>query len=224
MARDVKPRRRYDSPRRRAQADATRRDILAAAQLLFERRGFAATTMAAVAAEAGVALKTVYLAFETKAGVLRGVWNRRLRGDDEDRPVEEQEWYREVLEETDPDRRLLLNARNSAAGKRRIAAIAEVIREGAPADAEIGALWERIQAEYRANQRKLAEQLAGRGELRPGLDVERAADVLWTINHPNTWQLLVAERGWTPDEYERWAGEAARAQLLGRSITEPPAP
>jgi hypothetical protein len=48
--------------------------------------------------------------------------------------------------------------------------------------------------------------------------------MLWTINHPNTWQLLVAERGWTPDEYERWAGEAARTQLLGRSIMEPPAP
>ena len=224
MVRAIKPRRRYDSPRRRAQADATRRDILAAAQLLFERQGYAATTMAAVAGEAGVALKTVYLAFETKARVLRGVWNTRLRGDEDDRPVEEQEWYREVLDETDPDRRLLLNARNSAEGKRRIAAIAEVIREGAAADAEIGALWERIQVEYRANQLTVAAQLAGRGELRPGLDVDRAADILWTINHPNTWQLLVEERRWTPEEYERWAGETARAQLLGRSVTEHPAP
>jgi hypothetical protein len=61
--------------------------------------------------------------------------------------------------------------------------------------------------------------LAKRRELRPGLDAERAADMLWTINHPNTWQLLVAERGWTAEEYERWAGEAARAQLLGRNVT-----
>jgi AcrR family transcriptional regulator len=214
MPDEGKPRRRYDSPRRRAQADATRRDILAAARRLFERQGYAATTMAAIAAEASVALKTVYLAFETKAGVLQAVWNTGLRGADDDRPVKEQEWYREMLEEADPERRLLLNARNSAAGKRRIAAIAEVIREAAPADAEIGALRARIQTEYRANQRAVVEPLAESGRLAPGIGVERAADILWAINHPNTWQLLVGERGWTPEEYERWAGEAARAQLL----------
>src|SRR5512144_302884 len=196
MPDDVKARRRYDSPRRRAQAEATRRDILAAARLLFERQGYAATTMAAIAAEATVALKTVYLALETKAGVLQAVWNTGLRGADHGRPVQEQTWYREVLEEADPERRLLLNARNSAAGKRRIAAIAEVIREAAPADAEIGALWVRIQTEYRANQRAVVEPLAEGGRLARGLDVERAADILWAINHPNTWQLLVGERGW----------------------------
>jgi len=206
--------RRYESPRRRAQADATKRDILEAAQRLFERQGYAATTMAAIAVEAGVALKTVYLAFDTKAGVLRAVWNTLLRDGADDRPVAEQPWYREVLDEPDPERRLALNARNSAAGKRRMGAIAEVIREGAPSDEEIRALWDRIQTEYRANQRAIVERLDERGELAPGLDVERAADVLWTINHPNTWQLLAGERGWTPDEYERWAGDAARAQLL----------
>ena len=217
MPEDVK--RRYESPRRRAQADATRRDIIAAAQRLFERQGYAATTMAAIAAEAGVALKTVYLAFETKSGVLRAAWNALLRGEDDDRPVAEHPWYVEVLEETDPDRRLLLNARNSAEGKRRIAAIVEVIRSAATADAEIGALWARIQTEYHANQRAIVERLDERGELAPGLDVDRAADILWTINHPNTWQLLVTERAWTPEEYERWAGETARAQLLPRDVT-----
>ena len=84
MAEPVKPTRRYDSPRRREQASATRSDILAAAQRLFERQGYAATTMAAIAAEAGVALKTVYVAFETKSGVLRALWHLLLRGDDED--------------------------------------------------------------------------------------------------------------------------------------------
>jgi AcrR family transcriptional regulator len=205
-----KVKRRYESPRRRAQADATKRDILAAAQRLFERQGYAATTMAAIAAEAGVALKTVYLAFETKGGVLRGVWNALLRGED-DRPVDEHAWYREVLDEPDPDRRLALNARNSTQGKLRVSAIAQVIREAAPTDEEIGALWDRIQTEYRENQRAIAERLDQDGRLAPGLDVERAADILWTINHPNTWQLLVAERGWAPEEYQRWAGERLSA-------------
>src|ERR687884_2044258 len=103
MAKAVKPKRAYDSPRRRAQAAATRRDILDAAQRLFERRGYAATTMGAIAAEAGVALKTVYVAFETKSGLLRALWHLLLRGDEADIPIPDRPWYRQVLEETDPE-------------------------------------------------------------------------------------------------------------------------
>src|ERR671917_1912472 len=101
MAERVKPKRRYHSPRRQEQAAATRRAILEAAQRLFERQGYAATSMAAIAAEAGVALKTVYVAFETKSGVLRALWNLLLRGDEGEAPVAERGWYREVLEEPD---------------------------------------------------------------------------------------------------------------------------
>src|SRR5262245_3032805 len=132
MPRAVKPKRPYDSTRRREQAAATRSEILAAAERLFVRHGYAGTTIAAIAAEAKVALKTVYLAFEPKAGVLRALWNARLRGSDEDRPIAEHEWYREVLEEPDPERQLRLNARNSRAGKQRIGAIVEIIRTAAP--------------------------------------------------------------------------------------------
>jgi AcrR family transcriptional regulator len=214
MAEDVKSRRPYESPRRQAQAEATRRDILAAAQRLFENRGYPATTMAEIAKEAGVALKTVYLAFQTKSGLLRTLWNVSLRGDESDRPVGERDWYRAVLAEEDPERRLRLNAHNSAAGKRRISAILEVIRTAAPVDADVGVLWERIQRDYHANQRAIVERLHERGQLNPELDVKHATDILWTINHPTTWQLLVVDRGWTPELYERWTGDLACAQLL----------
>src|SRR5438477_8775791 len=116
MAEKVKRTRRYDSPRRREQAAATRRDILDAARPLFERDGYAATTMAAVAAEARVALKTVYVAFETKSGLLRAVWNLRLRDGQPDVPIAQQDRYRAVLDEPDPERKLRLNARNSRLG------------------------------------------------------------------------------------------------------------
>src|SRR3954467_151846 len=112
MAEPVKTR-PYDSPRRREQAAVTRRLILEAAERLFERHGYAATTMAAIAREAGVALKTVYVAFETKSGLLRALWHLRLRGDEGSAPVRERDWYRAVLAEPDPERRLRLNARNS---------------------------------------------------------------------------------------------------------------
>ena len=214
MAERVKPKRPYDSPRRREQAAATRLAILDAAQRLFERDGYAATTMAAIAAEARVALKTVYVAFETKSGVLRALWNLRLRAGAEDVPIAAHAVYREVLDEVDPERQLRLNARNSREGKLRVAAIAEVIRSAAPLDAEIDALWRRINTEYHDNQRAIVQSINDKRALHPDLDVQRATDILWTINHPNTWQLLVTQRGWTPEQYENWAADTAITQLL----------
>jgi AcrR family transcriptional regulator len=215
MAQRVKPR-RYDSPRRREQAAATRQEILDAAQRLFEGQGYAATTMAAIAAEAGVALKTVYVAFETKSGLLRALWNLRLRGDEADAPVAEREWYREVLDEPDPEQQLRLDARNSRVVKARIAPLLEVIRNAAPVDPDTAALWQRIQTDFHSNQRVIVESLHRRKALAPGLGVDRATDILWTLIHPNVWQLLVGERGWTPERYERWLADAACSQLLRR--------
>ena len=216
MADRATPRRRYDSRRRREQAEGTRRAILEAAGRLFERQGYAATTMAAIAGEAGVALKTVYVAFETKAGVLRALWNLRLRGDGEDGPVGERAWYREALEEPDPERQLRLVARNSREVKLRIGAVIEVIRTAAPADPDIGALWRRIQTDFQANQRAIVESVDEKGALAPGLDVQRATDILWALNLSNLWQLLVAERGWTPEQYEAWIGDVVCTGLLRR--------
>jgi AcrR family transcriptional regulator len=219
MTDDVKAKRRYNSPRRREQAAATRRDILEAAQRLFERDGYAGTTMAAIATEAEVALKTVYLAFETKSGVLRALWNLRLRDDRDEMPVSEQPRYREVLDQPDPERQLRLNARNSREGKLRVAALAEVIRNSAALDPDIAALWERINREYHANQRAIIERIHDKGALRRELTIDRATDILWTLNHPNTWELLVTRRGWTPEQYEQWVGDTSSAQLLSTPTT-----
>src|SRR4051794_4820681 len=210
MAEALTGKRRYDSSRRRAQAEATRGDILAAAQRLFERDGYAATTMESIAAEAGVALKTVYVAFETKSGLLRALWNHLLRGGRDAVPIGEQDWYRDVLAEPDPERRLRLNAHNSRVVKERIAGVLEVIRGAAAVDAESAVLWDRIQSEYHANQRAIVDGMKGA----LAIDPERAADILWTLNHPAQWQLLVEQRGWSHDDYERWCADTACAQLL----------
>jgi AcrR family transcriptional regulator len=215
MDEHVKPRRRYESPRRQEQAAATRRAILEAARRLFERQGYAATSMAAIAAEAGVALKTVYLGFETKRGVLLALWHLLLRGDEEPVPVGERAWFREVLEEPDPERQLRLNARNSRVVKERAGALLRVLSGAASTDSELAALWERIQAEFHENQRTVVETLAARKALRADLDVERATDVLWALNHPSLYWLLVGDRGWTHDEYEQWLGDAFCRELLG---------
>lgn len=214
MTKPVKETRAYVSPRRREQAAATRERILGAAHLLFERDGYASTTMAAIAREAGVALKTVYLAFDTKSGVLRALWNLRLRGDSADVPVAQREWYREMLAEPDPRRQLELNARNSRRVKARAGWLLEVIRGAAPVDPDVAVLWERIETDFHANQRAVVESLHAKGALRPGLDLLGATDVLWTINHPAVWHLLVTTRGWSHDAFEAWLAETFCAQLL----------
>jgi AcrR family transcriptional regulator len=205
--------RRYESPRRREQAAATRREILGAAQRLFEENGYAATTMAAIADEAGVALKTVYLAFETKSGLIRALWDTLLRGEP-DIAVAQQPWYLEVLQEPDPVRQLQLNARNSTVVKQRVANLLRVIRDGASSDPDVDALWQLINTDFYANQREIVRSLHKRKALRRGLDVTKAADILWTLIHPDVWHLLVTARGWTPAQYEKWLAGTTCDQLL----------
>ena len=170
--------------------------------------------MAAIAREAGVAQKTIYIAFDTKSGVLRALWNLRLRGDEEDVPIGNRDWFKSVLEEPDPVRKLRLGGRNSLQIKLRVGPLFEVIRSGAAVDPDVAALWERIQTEMHANLRRVIENLAEMKALRRGLGVDRASDIFWALNHPDTWQMLVVRRGWTPEQYERWSVDTAIAQLI----------
>jgi hypothetical protein len=156
------------------------------------------------------------VAFETKGGLLRALWHLRLRGDEGDAPVAQRQWFGDVIAEPDPERQLRLTARNSRAVKLRGADLIRVMRDAAGADPDIAELWQRIQDDFYANQRSIVDALDAKGALAPGLDAARAADVLWTLNHPDVWHLLVGERGWTPEEWEQWFADTACAQLLGR--------
>ncbi|MFL5782628.1 MAG: TetR/AcrR family transcriptional regulator [Thermoleophilaceae bacterium] len=217
-----RPKRRYDSTRRRDQAAATRRAILDSAQRLFEHGGYAGTSMADVAREAGVALKTVYLAFDTKSGLMRAVWHRALRGDEGDAPVADRTWYRAVLEEPDASRQLARTVENGVLVKRRAGATMRVIQAAAASDPDIAALWARIQTDFHANQRTILESMAEKRALRRGLDVDAAADLMWTLNHPTVYWLLVGERGWSEERYGKWLEAALREQLFGeRPLSRP---
>lgn len=214
MASVVKPRRRYDSPRRRAQAEATRATILEAAERLFTARGFAATSMPAVAAGAGVALKTVYATFATKAGVLHALWDLRLGGDDEPVPVLDRPWYRQLLREEDPERLVRAAARQSRMVKDRAGSVMQIVREAATTEPLIADLWQRIETEFRTVLGGLAERLDALGSLAPAVDAETATDILWTLNHPDIWHLLVVRCRWTSDQYEEWVAGTLLTQLL----------
>jgi len=217
MSARVNRRRGYDSPRRRGQAAETRRTILDAAGQLFSERGYAATAMPAVAAQAGVAVKTVYLAFGTKAGVLHALWDVRRGGDDQPVPGAGRPWYRQLLAAEDPHLLVRAAARQSRVTKEHAGDVLRIIRQAAVTEPALADLWDRIETEFRAILAGVAERLDALGSLAPGIDAKSATDLLWTLNHPDTWQLLVRGCGWSPDRYEQWVGETLSAQLLGIS-------
>ena len=213
----LRAKRPYNSERRKQQALGTRRAMLAAAQVLFERDGYVATTRDDIAAEAGVALKTVYSAFTTKSGLLRALWDLLLKGDSEDAPVAQRAWYRSILEERDPERQLRLLAAGACAVKVRIGALLRVIRSASAVDPDGAALWQLIQTDFYENQSAIVKVLHERGALRNGIGPVEAADILWTLNHPDTWLLLVGERGWAPVAFEAWFADTLCQQLLASS-------
>ncbi|NUP46342.1 MAG: TetR/AcrR family transcriptional regulator [Catenulispora sp.] len=213
MTEEVK--RRYHAPQRAEQATARRASLVDAAAKLFAEHGYAATTMPAIADRAGVSLRTAHAAFGTKSRLLRAVWDRALKGDLGEEPMADRPWYLEVLEQPDPHRQLELVARHSRIVKERIGPILKVIRGGAETEPDLAELWELIQSDFRTNQKAIVESLAAKGALRDSLDVERGADILWTLNNPDVWLLLVDRRGWSPAQWEAWFLDAAGNQLIG---------
>jgi AcrR family transcriptional regulator len=208
-------RRPYVSPRRREQAEQTGRAILEAAHGCFLQRGYAATSLADIAAQARVSLKTVQARYGTKRDLLIAVWHGVIAGpDDVEVPVANRAWFRQTLAEPDGRRLLQRVARNSRVVKGRAGPIMEVVRAAAPGEPEIGVLWQRMQAEFLENQTVIAQALANKGVLRVGLSVKQAGELIWTLNHPSLHHLLVHERGWSPARYERWLGQSLAAQLL----------
>lgn len=214
MPATVKTGRTYVSPRRQEQAAATRRAVLDAARRLFERDGYVATSMPAVAAEARVAVKTVYLAFRTKPELLRNVWEQRLAGDEARLPVLERAWYREVEHSDSPEAKLRLLARQSGGVKSRTGRLLVVIRDASSSDPEIAALWAEIEGKLHDVSSAVVHQLVGVGALDPDLEAAAAADALWTLNHPSTWHLLVIQRGWSDRDYETWLERSFVTLLL----------
>ena len=206
--------RSYNSPLRRNQAALTRQLILDAAQRRFEADGFQLASVAAIAADAGVSTKTVHTAFQTKASLLAAVWDARLAADEAAVPVFERRWFRELTASPSPEDKLRRLARQSRQVKERSGDLMEVIRNAASVDDQIGQLWEDIQAKLLLVQRAVVDQLEEKHALRPTLRVEAAADVLWTLNHPNLWHLLVRGRRWTSEQYETWLAEAFCSELL----------
>lgn len=214
MAEPVKPSRTHDFPRRRARARATRTRVLDAAQALFTERGYVATTIDVIAARADVSPETVYSTFGTKRSLLSELVDVSIAGGDDAPPIFEQPWVQEMREEPDPHRRLQILASNGRSILERRAAVDEVVRGAAAADPEIATLWEHGKAQRFAGQREGLRIVMGAAGLREGMDLETASDIVYAIGSPETYRLLVIDRGWSGSRFEHWYGETLERLLL----------
>jgi TetR/AcrR family transcriptional regulator, regulator of autoinduction and epiphytic fitness len=206
----------YDSSTRARQARETRRRIVEAAALLFVREGYSATSIRAIAEEAGVAVPTVYASLRSKANILRAVVELTVRGDDEVAPLASRAGWQEIERQQDPRQQLALFARLHRQICDREAAVFAQLEAAAGADPEATqVLAEHDQRRYET-QRRLARSLHRRKQLKPGLAAREAADVIWTLASERTYLALVRHRRWKADNYERWVAEQLAAALLPR--------
>jgi AcrR family transcriptional regulator len=198
-------RRAYDNTRRTEQARLTRRRVLDAARDLLVERGPMAVTMRDVAAEAGVSAETVYKTFGTKAALIKDVYDVTLAGDDEPIPMIDRPEIRAVLAATTPQDKLTRYAYAARGVSERtgplLAKLLAAARSGDPVLAEFR---ETINRERTFGAGSVVGQLVAIGGLRPGLDPAKATDIVWTLIAPEVYELLVTDRGWTLDEYEKW--------------------
>src|SRR5688500_1901579 len=210
MKRTVKPRRAYRSARREEQASATRRAILDAARELFLEGCYVKTPMQAIAERAGVSPATVYATFVTKRAVLSGLVDISIAGDDAPVPILDRAWVAELRGEPDLGRRIGLLAHHGRLMLERRAAIDEVLRAAAAADPEIAAMWEQAKAQRFIGQKVLLGIVGG-----PSLPpTGEAVDAIYAIGSPETYGLLVRDRGWSPARFEKWCAKSL-AGLIG---------
>jgi AcrR family transcriptional regulator len=216
MPENVKPRRQYDSRRRQEQAAQTRRDIVATAHTLFVERGYAGTTLAAVAEAAGVVVETIYRSFDGKAGLFKAVVEAAVAGGAERAEVdpEQRSAIRAVIAETNPRRQLELYAATQPGIHARTAPLLRVLAEATPTSPILGELAQELERQRLDGMGRFAGLLADRGVLRPDLTVDEARDVLWTLNSQAVYDQLVVERGWTPDRYRDWLADTLSWALL----------
>jgi AcrR family transcriptional regulator len=202
------PTRRYHSPRRAQQAEATRAAIVRAARALFARHGYQATTLPAIAQRAGVAVPTLYATFGSKAAILSALV--KSAGADEDIRAS----AGAAFAETDPRRRVLLAAHVVRSIQERDADITDLLWQAGSGDADLAAAWRQSHQQQLNRLGALVVTLAEQGALRPALTTAAATDTLFALGSPEVYRLLVRERGWSPEQYEDWLGASAAALLL----------
>jgi AcrR family transcriptional regulator len=196
--------------------------VLAAAIECFIDAGYPATTIATIAARAGVAVQTVYAAFGTKRAVLTEAIDVAIAGDDEPVPVDDRPWMLPVWQAADGPATLRAYASAVRLIQGRVAPLFRALDVAAAAEPELHDLWEVSRQRRRLGAGGVVRAAAARSPLRAGLTIETAVDVVWALNGHELYLNLVEGCAWSPDRYTTWLGDLLVAQLFPSPETTGP--
>jgi len=206
--------RKYDSTRRQEQARQTKLQTADAARTLFFERGYAGTTVEAIAEKAGVSPESIYATFKNKRKILSFLFEISVGGDDQPIRVIDRPGPQAVLHETDQQRQLTMFARDITGILNRAAPIFEILRIASKTEPEIAALVQHLLTERLANMTMVAKHVSANGPLRKGLDQTQAAELIWSMTSPELYLLLRRDREWTDEQYTVWLADTLIRLLL----------
>ncbi|MCX0244808.1 TetR/AcrR family transcriptional regulator [Streptomyces drozdowiczii] len=193
----------------------TREKIVTAARELFVAQGYGATSLQEVADRAGVAVQTVYFVFRNKRALFKDVVDTTIAGDAEPVATMNRDWFRDACAARTARDQVAAHVRGVREILGRVAPIMPVIAAASATDPEIAAEWTSDPDPRYVVQRAAAEELVRKPGMLPGIDADRAADLLYGLLSPELYLILVRDRGWTPDAWEEWARTTLTAQLCG---------
>ncbi len=200
-----------------ARTRLARAAVIEAARELFLERGYAATTIEAVSGRSDVPPATVYRLFSSKRGILKALLDVSIVGDDAAVPLAERPTVQSLLANPDPRDQLAGFVGVAAQINSRTAPIYRILVSAAASDADAATLLEELTRQRQEGQARIARSLARAKALRPGLRERDAADIIHALLSPELYRLLVVDRGWPPERYERWLSETLVDQLLPKS-------
>jgi AcrR family transcriptional regulator len=170
--------------------------------------------VAEIARRAGVNTDTVYALAGRKPVIMRELVEQSISGTDHAVAADERDYVRAIRATSDPREMLRTYAAAMRTIQQRMAPLFLALRDAASTEPDAAEMWTEISARRATNMRRFAGQLRDLGGLRPELSVDEAGDVVWATNSPEMYVMLTAERGWSPDQYERWLADAWERLLL----------
>jgi AcrR family transcriptional regulator len=215
MTQPTSSKRKYDSTRRQAQADETRRQILVAAHKLFIERGYAGATIEAIATEAGVAPETIYAVFKNKKKILVNLINFLSATRAEEKiPLLQRAGPQAVAQERDQRRQLKMFAQIVADNLEGAAPISEIILVAAKTERDVDKLMQHLIKQRWQHMTVAVQQIASNGPFRENMDEAYATDTVWTLTSPEVFLLLTRDLGWAKEKYAQWLAETLIRVLL----------
>jgi AcrR family transcriptional regulator len=211
--------RAYDSSRRKAQADESRRAIVRAARDLFVDQGYGHTTLADIARAAGVAVETIYSSVGPKAVLLHKAWDITIGGDDDDIVFHERPEVLAVRNEPDLAKRLMLHSKLSTATAQRIAPFQLMVQAASGADPAAAAMLAEMGRQRLAGMTVMAAEAEQTGQLAVSREVCR--DLIWSMTDGVLWYRLVHERGWSNARFADWLGRVWVTSLVKKPGGKP---